>query len=131
MAGGVRVLGEDATLYALERGLEAASLRHRALAHNVANADTPGYKRQDVTFASRLARLLGTGGAGGRGASGRELEPRVVVDSSTTGRADGNNVEVEVEMALMAENSLWYQSMVRLVSEKLGRLKLAITEGRR
>ena len=131
----------DPTLGALKRGLAVAALRHEVIAGNLANVDTPGYKRARVDFANYLGDALER--AGGRVSMAR-TDPRhispersdpggpvVRVETDTTGRLDGNNVDIDVEMTLLAENALWYQALVRQVAEKFGRWRSAITEGRR
>jgi len=156
----IRSLLGDSTLNALERALDGATLRHEALANNIANVNTPGFKRSDVGFSGRLDGALaegdrpglsllragaqggpagpraprgpGAGGAGDAGAAATdEWGPRVVTDAQTSARTDGNNVDIEVEMAEMSENSVWYQALLRQVSEKFSRLRLVATEGRR
>lgn len=135
------IFGERGFL-ALEKGLEALALRHRVLADNVANANTPGFKRADVSFAAELAAYLdrqagrrgaplrgGSGGAAGAGQA--EFRPRIWRMVTTSQRLDGNNVDIEAEMARLAENALLYEAAVRQLSAKLNCLRLAITEGRR
>jgi len=137
----------ERTLEALERGLDAAALRHRLLANNIANANTPGYKRRDIAFQESLrSAVTMLGGSGGGGVMRLKLErshpahasggptapPRLgIVADRTAGRNDGNNVDVEHEMVLLAENSLWYEAMVRQLQHKLGRIRSAVTGGRR
>lgn len=156
----IRSLLEDGTVVGLERALDGAAVRQQVLANNIANVNTPGFKRSDVGFSGRFLEALAGDGRSGvsllsaaaRGRGAGPLGPRpprgpqsgagdgagdgaqgvdVVTDSRTSGRNDGNNVDIEVEMAHMSENSLWYQALVRQVSEKFERLRLAVTEGRR
>ncbi|MFO7172315.1 MAG: flagellar basal body rod protein FlgB [Bacillota bacterium] len=132
----------------LQRGLEAAAVRQAALAHNLANVNTPGYKALRVRFEEHLAAALEMSGTGeaprlplrvthprhlrGRGAEAAlEVRPQVVRDLSRSDRADGNNVDVEAEMAQMAANEIWYGALLRQLNDELARLRLAVTEGRR
>lgn len=143
----------DRSTAALERALDAASLRHQVTSNNLANVNTPGFKRARVAFEDALRSALST--QAGTGAAARALpgaplapvathpahfgvpaavhsvRPQIWRDSATTMRNDGNNVDVETELALLTENSLWYQAMTRQLSGKLGILRQAITEGRR
>jgi flagellar basal-body rod protein FlgB len=125
----------------LSSGLSRSSLRHTVLSNNLANANTPGFKRSDVvdspgfsreltkaqqspltrTNARHLPGLSGTARAGFS----------VVQDNSTTMRTDGNNVDVERERVLLLENQLHYESLIDAVSRKLGQLRNVIGEGRR
>lgn len=117
---------------ALEGGLGALSLRHRVIANNIANSNTPGFKKSEVSFARELAAFLEAGGGGaGGGAGGARFQPRVLRVDTTAQRVDGNNVDVEEEMAKLAENTLLYQAVSRRLSGKISLLRLAITEGRR
>jgi flagellar basal-body rod protein FlgB len=117
----------DATQIALERALQGSSLRQRVLSNNLANANTPGFKRSDVDFHESLARELQSGG------SARDALERVsfapVTDSSSSMRADGNNVDVDEEMAMLQENSLDYQSLVTIARARLMMIKTAIGAG--
>ena len=114
----------DATQIALERALQGSSLRQRVLSNNLANANTPGFKRSDVDFHESLARELQAGG------SARDALERVsfapVTDTSSSMRADGNNVDVDEEMSLLQENSLEYQSLVTIARARIMMLKTAI-----
>jgi len=119
----------------LERALSAAARRHEALANNVANADTPGYKRQDVHFLGELRRAqerlaLTRSHPDHLGGAGGAVSARVVRDT-TTGRPDGNNVDIEFELASLAENGLWYQALLRQLGAKFSMWRTVITEGRK
>ena len=126
----------------LSRALDAAALRHQAIAHNLANAETPNYRRFDVVFEEALA-------AQQREASRRRVslrrtheshlgEPRrepvrpvVVRDTTTIMRNDLNNVDVDREMVALAKNTLFYQTLTRVIGARFLALRTAITEGRR
>lgn len=121
-------------------GLSKASLRQTVLSNNLANANTPGFKRSDVvdnaSFSSELTRaqrpLRRTHSRHLPGLSSRtEGAFAVVQDNSTTMRTDGNNVDVERERVLLLENQLYYESLIDAVSRKLTSLKSVIGEGRR
>jgi len=124
---------------ALRKALEAAALRQRVIAHNLANANTPGFKRYYVTFEESLKRAL-------RGeqelrlyqthsrhlpGSGPEVEARVEQDRFTTMRQDGNNVDIEREMVELVMNSLNYNLAVQQLNGRLGMWRYVINEGRR
>lgn len=115
----------DVTLALLGRALSAAALRQAAIAHNLANIATPGFKRYRVEFEAELAQALAAGG------TGLEVAPAVVREEATAGRPDGNNVDLELEMVRLAENQIWHAALVRQVSDHLARLRLAVFEGRR
>ncbi len=132
----------------LARSLTYSSLRGSALGQNLANVNTPGYKRIDLDFQTALQVAingqqrgsgvqLATTAAGHRGgldaaeAGTGDPQFEIVQAGGTTLRNDGNNVDVEAEMAMLAENSLFYQALVQQMNNQLGLLRLAITEGRR
>lgn len=140
----VRILG-DRVVDTLARGLDAASLRHQVTANNLANVNTPGYKRGRVQFEEQLAAAL-QGAASPRQRvalatthPGHRTDPRasalptakIVTDTTLGLRNDGNNVDLETETAILARNSLWYTAMSRLISDRFNLLRHAITEGRR
>ncbi len=111
----------------LERGLDASSLRNAVLADNLANVDTPGFKRSDVSFEGLLEEETRKAGKLGT----QEWKPQVVVDTNTSMRQDGNNVDVDAEMTNLAENSIYYEALVKQLTSQFAMLRSAITEGRR
>jgi len=126
---------DNPLLNRLEKGLDASSLRQKVLANNMANVDTPGFKRSDVDFAAVFGEALGgeqlplkatsplhlTGVAGGE-------ESVVRTDNRTTLRNDGNNVDIDREMANVAENSLYYNGVTRSLSAQLELLRMVIQQ---
>lgn len=111
---------------AAKKLLDHAELRHRALASNLANVETPGYKRVDVDqmFAQKLERAMKTDNI----SAIRKLEPQLRVDTVTAAvRQDGNNVSVANELMQMNKNALEYEYLTKYVSGSIKRLKSAIT----
>ncbi|GBD37616.1 Flagellar basal body rod protein FlgB [bacterium HR36] len=108
----------------LSRLLEACSLRHRVIAQNVANVNTPGFQRLVVRFEEELAKQVRRNGTGERLLPGT---PLIVRDTSNAPRADGNNVDLAQEMGLLTKNSLLYQTYVQILALRLGELRSAIT----
>lgn len=92
---------------ALARVLDHASLRHRAVAHNLANVNTPGYTRREVTFEHEVARIAEADGG-----------PR---------RADGNNVSLEREMGDLEKNRLLYTAASQFLAARLAMLRSAVS----
>lgn len=119
------MLGDDPAARILQKGLEAASLRQRVLAHNIANVNTPGFKRSRVEFEHRLAEALS------QGAPPESVEVKVVQELHSLARPDGNNVDIELEMTQLAENQIWYAALTRQISDHFARLRMVIHEGRR
>ena len=122
-----RLFGGDSFI-AQSRALDAAALRHQIIANNLANVNTPGYKRQDVTFESQLSRALSEHHSGGFGENPVDsVQPEVVTQNSTSMRQDGNNVDMESENVNAAINTLRFETLTQTVSGYFGGLKAAIT----
>ncbi len=107
--------------------LDGAVLRQEAIASNIANAETPGYRRLDVSgdFASELRARLGQPGAVG---SFADLQPKLVEDlNARSVRPDGNSVEIERELLEMNRNTVEYDFLADVVSRNIKQLRMAIT----
>jgi flagellar basal-body rod protein FlgB len=100
---------DAAPVRALSLALDAASLRHRVIAHNIANANTPGFAPLRVSFEQSFAAAL---------------QPVVARDASA-------RVELDVEVTLLAQNALHYQTALRGLSKYFAILSSAISEGKR
>ncbi|MDO8585657.1 MAG: flagellar basal body rod protein FlgB [Armatimonadota bacterium] len=120
----------DSTSETLAKGLDAVGIRHRVIADNIANVETPGFTRSDVVFEERLREALRSRG---EDASERvqNVTPEVRADRTSPARADGNNVSIDKEMAAMVKNTLEYEALTQLINLKGSMLRAAITEGRR
>ena len=113
----------------LNRAADAAWQRNEALSNNIANVDTPGYKRQDVAFESVLQKALGNN----RYESMDEkvsninlsrLRGRAYVDyANYSYRLDGNNVDIENENVMLAENQLKYQGLISSINQEFTNLQ--------
>ncbi|HON43169.1 MAG TPA: flagellar basal body rod protein FlgB [Bacillota bacterium] len=139
---------DDRTMRTLETALDVASARHQVIANNIANVNTPGFKAADVDFVSSLEQAMAgraeptgpklTGRATRVGhlpisgpASAGQLPVVQTVDEGASMRVDGNSVDIDLEMAKMAENATMYNTFAQLVSSKFSLLKYVISEGRR
>jgi flagellar basal-body rod protein FlgB len=101
-------------------------LRHEAIASNLANLETPNYKRLDVapSFETQLRQAVANGNA----EEISILQPQLAVDATAiTGRSDGNTVQLETEMVKLDQNTVENTLETQLVNQKLARLRLAIT----
>lgn len=125
----------------LQIALDGLLARQRAIAHNVANANTPGYKCVTVSFEDELKKALGrTGGLPlmrthpdhlPRPVDLSEVRARAVKENTFTMRQDGNNVDLDREMISLAANTIRYQAAAELLRRKLGGLAYVISDGRR
>jgi flagellar basal-body rod protein FlgB len=110
----------------LSMALDATWKRNKVISENIANVDTPGYKRKEVSFESYMERAL-------KSNSPQEIEklrrtePKVYTENQQLNyRIDGNNVDVDTEMVYLAENQLRYNTLVSQVNYNFERLKAVI-----
>ncbi len=111
---------------ATKKLLDATALRHEAIASNLANLETPGYRRVDVapSFSAELQQALKSGSAD-RFAS---LRPALALDpDAIASNRDGNSVQLETEMLHLNQNTLAHTMETQLLTGQLMRLRLAIT----
>ncbi len=116
----------------LDKAADASALRNQLIANNIANQDTPGYKRQDVNFEEQLKQAL-------RSSKYTSIDDKVsnVRMSALNAkqftdygdysyRLDGNNVDPEQEQVTLAANQLKYQGIVESLNSEFGNLKAVI-----
>ena len=102
----------------LDKAADAAWLRNEVISNNIANADTPGYKRQDVNFEAQLEKALGRADEKRMDQKvaalrSRELEAMTHSDFSEYDyRLDENNVDIQVENVNLAKNQLKYNGLM-------------------
>jgi flagellar basal-body rod protein FlgB len=116
----------DVTSSALEVAIKGTESRQSVLANNLANANTPNFKRSDVSFQGALASALSSARSGDT-ASVDATPFTTATDSSTSMRADGNNVDVDVESANLAKNQLLFDSVMAIDTKRLHTMDQAIT----
>lgn len=113
----------------LNRAADAAWQRNEAISNNIANVDTPGYKRQDVAFESVLQQALGNNCYQSMddkvaNVNLSRLRGRAYVDyANYSYRLDGNNVDIENENVMLAENQLKYQGLISSINQEFTNLK--------
>lgn len=120
--------------------LQLLELRHRLIAENIANAETPGYKVKKVHFQEELERMINTGNGDGLRlnrtnprhlpqATGSGPIPYTIVENSDTAMSNNrNNVDVDKEMANLAENQLMYNYMIDRVSGHYNKYKRLLSD---
>jgi flagellar basal-body rod protein FlgB len=127
----------DKTLKALTTALNFREMRQELISTNVANANTPGFKAKKMDFEEASARALDVDGQMQMGVTDERhhnvgnggfnnLEPEIYDDPNGVVSENGNTVDVEAEMAKMAENKLMYDTLVQLINKKMGLMKYAI-----
>ncbi len=116
----------------LDRAADASWLRHQAITNNLANVDTPGYKRQDVAFEEVLGKALGRNRYQSmdfkvgnlKNSRLHRLSPAVFTDyEGFSYRLDKNNVDVDTENVMLAENQLKYQGLIASINQEFTNLK--------
>jgi len=107
----------------LEAALRAEGLRQKLISNNIANAQSPGYRRLDVKFEQLLAKALESEGQ----IDPSRLEPQVHQPNQTPVKSNGNDVELETEIGEMVKNTLRYKTYIRLINKKYDQIEQAIT----
>ena len=113
----------------LNRAADAAWQRNEAISNNIANVDTPGYKRQDVAFESVRQQALGNNRYQSMddkvaNVNLSRLRGRAYVDyANYSYRLDGNNVDIENENVMLAENQLKYQGLISSINQEFTNLQ--------
>jgi len=101
----------------IEQYMNLVSARQKLVASNIANADTPGYQTKDVDFENELqSQMPGS-------------KPNVIEVSGLKNKNDGNNVDVDREARLLAENALRFSVASQLAHSEISTIRAAIEEG--
>lgn len=130
----------DKTTDSLGAAIQFRLLKQNVTASNIANAETPGYKAKKVDFEEALARAVDIHGLGRlsvddpdhfpvNGNSISKVRADVYENPDAAVNNDGNTVDLEREMAELAENNIVYKAAVQLINKKLAGLAYAATEG--
>lgn len=125
----------------LSRGMSAANLRQEVISNNIANVNTPHFKRSAVNFEDLLAKELHLDDDGRRLEIVRTHDRHLPIpihgkvnavieeDQTTTMRVDDNNVDIDIEMASLSKNQLYYNAMATQLGGYMTKLKNVITSG--
>jgi flagellar basal-body rod protein FlgB len=127
----------------LQKSLDSLAIQHEVIANNLANIDTPNFKRSVVSFQDKLSLAINETPdsplwrtnpmhmpLSAKALSLDNFQPDVRTVNDTIGRNDGNNVDMEMESGLMAENNLLYNSLADVTGRYIANLRHAITEGK-
>ena len=113
----------------LDKAADASWLRNEAISNNISNVDTPGYKRQDVEFESILKEALGMSRYKSMDAKVADLKVERLKARPYTDykgfsyRIDGNNVDIDNENVMLAENQLKYQGLITAINQEFTNLQ--------
>jgi flagellar basal-body rod protein FlgB len=138
----INALGFGSTVDMLSNAISGASAEQSAIAQNIANVNTPNYRRQTVSFKEALASAAGEPVTGDElalntdsdrqfgigGSTPQAFDPQMQVDDTDQMRVDGSNVDVDQEMAQLSQNSGYSQTMSQLLQVQFMRLREAVTE---
>jgi flagellar basal-body rod protein FlgB len=118
----------------LKKGLDASSLRGKVIANNIANVNTNGYKKYTVSFEETLQENMDKLELKNEDDKHMKLEEQgeitIKKDESTSMRLDGNNVDIDNEMANEAANALMYNALITQVNNRLTNTRYVINGGR-
>ena len=120
----------------LSSAADAAWTRNEILNNNIANVDTPGFKRQDTKFESLLQNEIARQGKTNSTLDQKvadvdytRLKPYVYTDNSQLStRLDGNNVDIDVEEAELASNQLMYDGIIEGLNKEFERMKSVLSK---
>jgi flagellar basal-body rod protein FlgB len=121
----------------LEKSLDAAWARNEAISQNIANVDTPNYKKKTVEFEQYLSDAIDQSRMKNYSSSKLaktldSIDIKVTTDNKfLSTRQDGNNVDIDSEAASLAKNSIRYNTLAQSLSSSFNRLKSVISEGKR
>ena len=126
----------------LGKVLDLRSIKHKLVASNVANADTPNYEAFDLVVEEELAKLMKAGKKVELQNTHRDhlsiteigldsVKGRPAATTKAPLKGDSNSVDIDRMMSSLAENTLLYNTMAQILSKKFSGLKAAIQEGRR
>ena len=116
----------SANYQGVKKMLDVTVLRQEAIASNLANIETPNYKRVDVSpvFASELTRAIGSGGV----KAVQKLKPTISVDDTAVAQnRDGNTVQLEKELINLQKNMVAHHLQTQMVTGTLSKLRSAMT----
>ncbi|MDN3513482.1 MAG: flagellar basal body rod protein FlgB [Candidatus Brocadia sp.] len=123
------ITGVDKGINLLEKMLDVSALKHKVIANNIANINTPGYKKMEVSFAGQLEKTIKDTSVN----KIDKMQPKIVISKDGTDgavRNDGNNVDMDKEVASLMKNTLSYNIYTQLLAKKMELLKSAIENSR-
>jgi len=130
----------DRTIAILQKSLDLRAQKQQVIASNIANADTPGYKAQKMSFEDNLRQAISRPEMAGKstnskhfpisGGSISSVHASITQDLGLANFGDGNTVSVDDEMLDLAENQLLFEASSQIIKKKFSMLKFAAGDGR-
>lgn len=135
-------LFSNTKLNVIKNSMDASMMRHAALSNNISNVNTPGYKKQEVKFEEELSRAMDQNAFTGRrthplhvqiggGTAAESVTPRTITIGQTSMRNDGNNVDIDEEMANLSKNTINYRALTTALEGELTKISTTITKAAR
>jgi len=126
----------------IKTSLDASMMRHTAISNNIANVNTPNFKKQEVRFEDELSRAMETGTFKGRTTNplhipiggnlqAESIKPKMVTIGETSMRNDGNNVDIDEEMSNLSKNTINYRTLASALEGELTKISTTITKAAR
>ncbi|GAB6137661.1 flagellar basal body rod protein FlgB [Halanaerobaculum tunisiense] len=122
----------------LGKALDGLQKKHQSISNNIANADTPNYKRKQVNFKQQLESAIedknqlavtNKSHIALHKSNLSSVEPKMATEEDTKVRKDGNNVNIDAEMANLAKNTIKYQTVSKQLGNQFNRLQNVIKKG--
>ena len=111
----------------LEKASDASWTRNSVISNNIANVDTPGYKRKDIRFEEYLQGVVSGGSSLDDNIADADLDSLTGTTytdyASSSYRIDGNNVDIDTENAELAKNQIKYYTMLDSISQEFKRIQ--------
>jgi flagellar basal-body rod protein FlgB len=121
---GKDIMSKTGIVELLEAGIKAETMRQQAISNNVANLQTPGYRRLGVKFEQLLAKAIESGDSSKINLD--EIKAELYQPKNTALNSNGNDVNLETEVGDMVNNSIRYKAFIRLLSKKYAQMDDAI-----
>lgn len=130
----------EKTFTLLKKGIEVNNKRYQVIANNIANADTPGFKRSNVNFEAELKRAFEMENDQSLQASvtnekhipfkipinWKDINPKIVLDYATSMRNDGNNVDIDRETTELSKTTMVYSAILDLLKHDYNLINLVL-----
>ncbi len=119
----------DKSINLLEKMLDVSAIKHKVIANNIANINTPGYKKMEISFSDQLDKAI-------KDTSMNKfdtIQPKIIIaenDKNETIRNDGNNVDMDKEISALMKNTSSYNIYSQLLAKKMELVKSAIENSR-
>lgn len=119
----------DKSINLLEKMLDVSAIKHKVIANNIANINTPGYKKMEISFSDQLDKAI-------KDTSMNKfdtIQPKIIIaenDKNETVRNDGNNVDMDKEISALMKNTSSYNIYSQLLAKKMELVKSAIENSR-